>query len=90
VSSRVGQEYKRDYGHAYCQTALEGEKVAPICYGAAFDLESTEGEQTAESVGNVRGGVKDGQSTTQFTAAVKLGLIIYDQREEGTCCTPFG
>jgi hypothetical protein len=43
VSSGVGQIHIGDYGHTYGQTALEGEKVAPICNGATFDLESTEG-----------------------------------------------
>ena len=54
----------------------------------AVHMEDAKGEQTAERIGNVAGGVEDGESSSELATAVESREVVDDGREEGSLRHP--
>ena len=48
-----------------------------------LDVEDAKGQQAGEGVGDVGGGVEDGETTGEFSTTVEGGQVVDDQGEKG-------
>lgn len=62
-------EYREEHGTG----SLDQEEVSPAFELGVFDLENAKGEETGEGVGDVGGGVEDGETTGELTTTVEGG-----------------
>lgn len=65
-------------------SALNNKEVLPGGQGTTLNLEGSKSEQTGEGTGDALAGVENGKTAGQLTTAVKGGLVVDDQGEEGT------
>lgn len=77
------EENVRGEGSTDRQSALDREQIFPTRQRSALDLKRPVREESTKGTGDIRRRVEDGEATGEFPAAVELGLVVDDQREEG-------
>ena len=84
LGGATGQVPEGEDGEEDGAATLNNEQPAPgVVDAVGLDAEDAEGQQAAERVGDVAGGVEDGEAAGELPAPVERRLVVDDEREEG-------